>query len=164
MNRSEGYTLFEILVVLGILALVVGLVYPSLTGILNRARMNGTVRDLATYLKFSREKALAEQEVIAVVLRRQERDVTIFGADNKVLKHYTLADKVHFDRIILDGQDVEDNRAVVWFYPDGRSTGVALILKSDAGRQLRLKTDLLTGTTRIFSPGEKGFEDEVFVQ
>jgi prepilin-type N-terminal cleavage/methylation domain-containing protein len=164
-NRAAGYTFFEIIVVLVIVAVISALVYPSLSATLDNARMNGAARDLVTLLKYAREKARAEQITTAVVLRQAEKDLTIFDDEDQVIKHYPLWDQLVFQRILLDGIPVETNDAVVWFYPDGRSTGVALILGvEDSGRQLRLKTDILTGNTRIYRPGEEGFEDELFVQ
>jgi len=97
-----------------------------------------------------------------VVLRQQESDLTLFDQSGKTLKHYQLWEKIAIQRLILDGYDVTDNRAVVWFYPDGRSTGIAMVLRDVNGRQLRLKTDILTGNTRVYNPGERGFEDEIF--
>jgi prepilin-type N-terminal cleavage/methylation domain-containing protein len=163
MQRSNGgFTLFEITVVLVILAITGLLVYPSFKTTVEKARMDAAVRDVASLLKYAREKAMGEQEVVSVVLRRQEADLTIFNRSGKSLKHYKLWEKVAFQRLILDGLEVREDRAVVWFYPDGRSTGIAMILRSEAGRQLRLKTDILTGNTWIYGPGEKGFEDEIF--
>ena len=163
MRRSSGgFTLFEITVVLVLIAITGLLVYPSLKTTVEKARMDASVRDLASLLKYAREKAMGEQEVMSVVLRRQEADLTMFDRSGKTLTHYQLWEKVSFPRLILAGQDVQDDRAVVWFYPDGRSTGIAMILRNEAGRQLRLKTDILTGNTRVYGPGEKGFEDEIF--
>jgi prepilin-type N-terminal cleavage/methylation domain-containing protein len=160
--KRDGFTLFEVTVVLVLLAITGALVYPSLKATIEKARMDAAVRDMASLLKYAREKAMGEQEVISVVLRRQEADLTIFDGSGKAIKHYQLWEKVSFQRLILDGLDVTDDRAVVWFYPDGRSTGIAMVLRSEAGRQLRVKTDILTGNTRVYGPGERGFEDEIF--
>lgn len=157
----RGFTLFEIIVVLAIITFVGILVYPSMKTSIDKARMDASIRDLAALLKYAREKALAEQETIAAVIRREEKDLTLFDRRGQSIKHYKLWEKVYFDRVLLDGEESLDNRVVVWFYPDGRSTGVAMVVRNDIGRQLRLKTDLLTGNTRIFQPGEKGFDDEI---
>ncbi|MBN2431166.1 MAG: prepilin-type N-terminal cleavage/methylation domain-containing protein [Acidobacteria bacterium] len=165
MRNLAGYTFLEIVVVLVIVALISALAYPSMSATLDNARMNGTARDLVTLLKYAREKSRAEQMTTVVVLRQEEKDLTIFDDEDQVVKHYPLWDKLLFHRILLDGIPVETNEAVVWFYPDGRSTGVALVLgAAESGRQLRLKTDILTGNTRIYRPGEEGFEDELFIQ
>ena len=160
--RRDGFTMVEVTVVLVILAITGAILYPSLRATLDKARMDASVRDLASLLKYAREKSLGEQEVISVVLRQQESDLTLFDQSGKTLKHYQLWEKIAIQRLILDGYDVTDNRAVVWFYPDGRSTGIAMVLRDVNGRQLRLKTDILTGNTRVYNPGERGFEDEIF--
>jgi len=161
-RRCSGFTFVEVVVVLAILA-VTGLVaYPPLRATLEKTRMESAVRELAALLKYAREKSMAEQETVAVVLRKQEGDLTIFNRRGQSIKYYRLYDKVAFVRLILDGLDVADNRTVVWFYPDGRSTGVAMVVRHESGRQLRLKTDILTGNTRIYAPGESGFDDEMF--
>jgi len=157
----RGFTLFEIMVVLAIFAFVGILVYPSMKTSLDKAKMDASVRDLAALLKYAREKALAEQETIAVVIQREAKDLTLFDRRGQAIKHYKLWERLVFDRVLLDGEELTDKRAVVWFYPDGRSTGIAMGLRNDVGRQLRLKTDLLTGNTRIYQPGEKGFDDEI---
>jgi len=163
-DSRAGFTFLEIIVVLAIIALISALVYSTMSSTLGRARMDGTVRDLVTYMKYAREKARAEQIVTAVVLRRQEKDLTIFDDQDNILKQYMLWEEIIFHRILLDGVEVEENQAVIRFYPDGRSTGLALIIGTENGRQKRLKTDILTGNTRIYSPGEEGFEDEIFIQ
>lgn len=160
--RRSGFSYVEVVVVLAILAVTGLIAYPPLRATLEKARMESAVRELAALLKYAREKSMAEQETMAVVLRKQEGDLTIFNGRGQSVKHYRLYDKAVFARLILDGLDVPDNRAVVWFYPDGRCTGVALVVRHESGRQLRLKTDILTGNTRIYSAGEKGFEDEIF--
>lgn len=162
--KNGGFTLMELVVVMILFSLVLAIVYPSLNGSIERTRMEGAVRDIAALLKYSREKATAEQEAIAVTIRRVESDLTIFGADNAVIQHYQPDTRIKFAQLMVDGQESPDNQVVIWFYPDGRSSGVAMVLKDENNRQFRLKTDILTGSTKVYAPGDKGFEDEIFRQ
>ncbi len=130
-GRRSGFTYVEVVVVLAILA-VTGLVaYPPLRATLEKTRMESAVRELAALLKYAREKSMAEQETVAVVLRKQESDLTIFNRRGQSIKHYRLYEKAVFARLILDGLDVADNRTVVRFYPDGRCTGVAMVVRHE---------------------------------
>lgn len=162
-RNAAGFTLLEIVVVLALIAITGLIIYPSLGTSLEKARMDGCVRDVATLLKYAREIASAEQVVVAVVVRAKEKDLTVFRG-TKAAKHYQLWRRVFFSKILVEGESQVENEAVIWFYPDGRSTGLAMIFKNEDGRQLRVKTDILTGYTRVFAPGEDGFNDDSFEQ
>lgn len=164
MLSRRGFTLLEVVVVLVILAVTVAIVYPSMGASLERARMDSAARELASLIKYAREKALTEQEFVGVLIHPREGTVAIQLQSGEYIRHFSLPKGVGFSRILLDGAMASDERALLWFYPDGRSTGLAIVLRHEGGRQLRLLTDILTGTTKVLGAQDREFYDAAFGQ
>jgi len=59
--RRDGFTMVEVTVVLVILAITGAILYPSLRATLDKARMDASVRDLASLLKYARRSPWASR-------------------------------------------------------------------------------------------------------
>jgi len=69
---------------------------------------------------------------------------------------YSLPQSVRIEEIRI-GEEVsrdETARCVIFFYPDGRSTGGQILFQNDRGRKLSLIVDRITGSAGIKEPGE----------
>jgi uncharacterized protein (TIGR02596 family) len=65
-HRSFAFTLLELLVVLGIMAVIFGLAVPSLTGISEGRSLNDAASQLIAYLDAARQQALAQSKNVEV--------------------------------------------------------------------------------------------------
>ena len=66
MARCRGFTLVEALVVLALLALVLGLAVPGLTGLRGRQQLQAQAEDFWNSLMLARAQALLEQQHVTV--------------------------------------------------------------------------------------------------
>ena len=72
LGSSAGYSLLELMVVLGILALIAVVAVPAMSGSIERMTLAGDARDLATQLRTLRENALDQQTEVEVTLSGSE--------------------------------------------------------------------------------------------
>lgn len=66
-DKRRAFTLIELLMVIGIIALLAALGIPAIKGLTNSNKSAGAVRQLADDLKFARSKAIAERTTVYVV-------------------------------------------------------------------------------------------------
>ncbi len=161
-NREKGFTLFEIVVVLVIIALVLTISFPMVFRSLQKSKTRAAARDVGTFLKYTRELAISRQEILGIKVLKEARKLELIDTSGKILKKIVLPKNVYFYKIAVDGEFVSEEGKIFWFYPDGRIPGFAIIIKDKSGYQIKLKSDIFSGFVRIVKPSDKDYRNEVF--
>jgi len=151
-DGSSGYTLTELMIVLGILAVVLGLGGIWLSSQLPQYRLNGAVRQIRADLLGARAQAV-----------RQRNEVRIFFADPQ---HYDILDDDNNNGRADPGEAVEarsiqeefagvaiqsNNNPI--FYPRGTASSLATIRVSNASGEKKI-TIAITGRVQVKSPDD----------
>ena len=142
--REDGFTLLELLVVMGILALALALVAPSL----NSARLGMAVRSAGYELAANLRSARA-----AARETNTERVLTIDVGGRRYWAEGVVAPRQLPQRIALDltvpaSERVGAGMARIRFFPDGSTSGARVVL--DDGRvSAAIRVDWLTGDVRL---------------
>ena len=131
-RADSGYTLFELLVVLVLLAFIATLASPRLAGLVPGVSLDRAVTQISTQLRAARSDARRTSRHVTVALNAEEQSVQRDG--NVVLR---LTDA----RLSLAGQNATE---IIVFYPDGSSSGGAFQLISGA-RARSLEVDWFNG-------------------
>ena len=162
IGKWKGFTLFEVVVVLVIIALVLTISFPMVSRALQKSNVRASARDVGTFLKYTRELSISRQEILGVKILKEEGKLELLDTSGKIIKKVHLPQNVFFYKIAVDGTEVNEEGRICWFYPDGRVPGFAIIVKDKNGYQIRLKSDIFSGFVRIVKPGDRDFKDEVF--
>ena len=142
--RIKGFTLLEILLVLGILAMASLVVFPNITGLETRT-FNARVREAHTLLNYARRTAVVSgQPGVAsfFVVPLEERE-SVPPSPFQVGSW----DGSGMELVFQDsaGRDMEiEGLLEITFYPEGGSTGGILILSSQ-DRQASITINPFTG-------------------
>ena len=152
VRHEEGFSLFELIVVLVLLAIVAAVILPSFTTGMQGIRLNTAARDMVTKLKQARSRAIAEQRSYRVA----------FGSPGQEEPTYSITDdygveveKIELPRgfkLILDSE-VEP---VVSFYPNGRSSGFQLLIQNPGEYRLVVEVDRISGLAKARKPDKEG--------
>ncbi len=123
---SRAFTLIEIMIVVGIIGLILAAGVPSLLKMIQREGMRKTVSDVTDLLGDARAQA---------ILKGQDAYVSFRPANNQLGSSFgrsvTLPDGVAMEAIginLMDFSQTEESK--VWFYPNGTSDELTLVLHS----------------------------------
>ena len=141
-QATAGFTLLELIVTLGILAVVIALVTPSIGRGTEAVRMRAEVAGFSAMLRHARERAIVSQKPQAVVVDPSSQRVSVRagGPEGEVRESRALAES-------MTVQAVPPPALTVQFDARGGSSGGDFRLSSGA-ITWRVTVDALTGRVR----------------
>lgn len=113
---EQGFTLFELLLVLSIIAAAMALVLPSLSAGLSSLRTKSTALEVSAELARARERSV-----------RERRAYYVEAAQGALLVKTSHGKEISLP--VKDGMRVEVASAIT-FYPDGLSSGGQITLRA----------------------------------
>ena len=139
--RSEGgFTLLELMAVMALLALLVGLVLPSLMRSWERAGSRANIRTLTSALRLARSEAATQGHRVRLFLNLKNGRFQVEGSKQQgELTGMRLIDP-H-----LVWVDPEKRQGYIAFYSDGSSSGGKIVLEEPAGQRHLIVVQPITG-------------------
>lgn len=140
-HRAEaGFTLLELLAVLGLMGLLMGLVLPNLLHSWQREQNRVAMRGLTVALRTARSQAVTSGRRVRLFLNLRDGRYRLEGSDLEgVLTGVSLGDA----RLVWQNQD--KSQGYIAFYGDGSSSGGNLALVNPNGSRYLLKVASITG-------------------
>lgn len=140
---AGGFTLFEVLIVLAIVALVSATMVPMIARHTGAGRAEQTAREIAAALRQARSDAIADNADDGVVIDTEQRTYRVAGGPAK-----RLPATVELSLVTAASEVREGFQGAIRFFPDGSSTGGEIaIVQGDAA--FRVSVDWLTGRIAI---------------
>jgi len=141
-QRARGVTLLELMVVITLIAVAGGLVFPSVSAGLDRLRLKSAAERLAATLRYAREHALHRQTVCQVTVDPERRVVEFeeLGGDGGRRRSWELPPEI--------AVRAERPRALL-FSPDGGVPRLHLELVGARGRTATIEFDFLTALPQV---------------
>lgn len=140
----RGFTLFEVLVVFVIFALLLTIVPAILPNVIASSQTKTATRDLAANLKKIRSQAISRQQEMTLSL---DIDKKVFFINNKE-KKLPLSDDTSLSIITAQSEQLSKNKGQIRFFPDGSSTGGQIKL-NHAKKDYLIDVNWLTGKVKI---------------
>lgn len=139
----RGFSLLEILVVVGLFALATGLMAFVLGGGYQGRQLRQAAQEVALALKFTRGQALASGQAQLFTLDVQTRQWDAAGK-----RHGQLPDPIQVEVVTARQEQVAPEVARIRFFPDGSATGGGVTV-SRGRAQWRVAVDWVTGRVRM---------------
>ncbi|PKM12098.1 MAG: type II secretion system protein GspH [Gammaproteobacteria bacterium HGW-Gammaproteobacteria-5] len=139
---SRGVSLIEVLLVVGLLALALGLFSGMLGSGLDGLRLRNASKELAAQLRYTRAAAIhtGEPQVLAL-----DVDAAHWRTGRR---QGDLSGKPTLDVLTAAQEQVQEGEARIRFFPDGSSTGGSITL-SKGKASWRIDVLWLTGAIRL---------------
>ena len=120
LNRktSKGFSLIEVLVVIGLLLILFGIALPAFRNYQPNLHLSGSARNLASDLRSVQESAVAEQIVYGIVFYPSEKKYEIkkFGQTPSLVRTVSLPSQIQSMTIT---QDIINNGNTIKYNPYG---------------------------------------------
>jgi general secretion pathway protein H len=139
-GREAGFTLLELLVVVGILALATSISWPLMRNTSVAHRLDGATSDIVATARMARAEAMRTGNEVALILDMTERRYGAPGATGP----RTLPGGVAIEVQLPAGEQVSPSSGRIRFFADGASTGGRVILRAGT-RTAAIDIDWLTG-------------------
>ncbi len=162
-RRNLGFTLIELLIVMTIITIAFFALRPSFGGVLRGTRERTAVRQLVGMFTAAHAEAVARGRLVRVVFEPNrhaffpeiqlapEVDRTAFDPLPLLGKRVVRVPE-HLSLMSLEVRGSEQRdvaRTDIYFYPDGRTDGVVMVLGGGRGREVRVAVSPATGRVRI---------------
>jgi general secretion pathway protein H len=137
---EAGFTLLELMAVTALLALLVGLVLPSLMRSWERAGSRANIRKLTSALRLARSEAATQGHRVRLFLNLKNGRFQVEGSKQQgELTGMRLVDP-H-----LVWEDQEKRQGYIAFYGDGSSSGGKVVLEEPTGKRHLIEVQPITG-------------------
>jgi general secretion pathway protein H len=137
---SGGFSLLELLVVIGIMSLVVGLAPSAVTKFKEAADYRTLVREVTTGLLAARRQAALVGKSVAFFVDLPNRRFGIEGMTSG-----SFPDNIDVRAEVAAMELSQDSVARIRFFPDGGATGGSFLIARPRGGGVRVKVDWLLG-------------------
>jgi general secretion pathway protein H len=147
--RQRGFTLIEIVVVVGLIALLTAVIAATVTGGLGSAKVRAASKDLVAALRFTRSQAVVKRESQVLMLDVGRHAYRAPGRD-----WVELPEAMQLSMLTAAQEQVDDEIGQIRFYADGSSTGGNIELRR--GEALwRIDVAWLTGEVRLSADSQR---------
>lgn len=142
MRRHRGFSLIELLMVVGLMAIALALFSGAIGGGLDGLRLRNAAKEVVAQLRYARVTAITSGEATAFTL-------DVDSAHWKTgRREGDLPGKPTLDVMTAAQEQVEAGVARIRFFPDGSSTGANITLSKGSARWL-VEVRWLTGEVRL---------------
>ena len=148
-SRRRGVTLIEMLLVVTIIALVVGITYPSVSSGLDSIRLVSACDSVASFLNQAMNRASRRQQVVEVAVDPAKRQLRMLSTEPGSDRTLDLPDSV---RILAVRPAVEESETATRrfiFYPGGAVLGLSIELANLKGRRRIVHINPITGVPEM---------------
>ena len=150
INKADerGVTLIELLIVATLIALVVGLSFPSAAAGVDSLRIRSASDKIVAFLNTALDRSERRQQVVEIRISVRENAISARTADLSFNRTFEVPDPIRITAVepaLADGANPGVQRRFL-VYPGGTAPRIAIDLASHDGRRRRVVVDPVTGT------------------
>ena len=147
--RERGVTLIEMLVVVILIALMVGITFPSISCGLDSIRLASAADSVVGFLNSGLNRAERRQQVVEVTIDPKAEALVLRSTELNYERRLTLPDGVLIAAVLPPLQGNAEAPRRFYLYPGGSVPGFGLTLASRKGTRRIVRVDPITGVPRI---------------
>lgn len=190
-RADRGFSMIELMFVVTVLAVLVAVAMPRLSGSRDRAALETTAHQMARLAAYARQVAVTRQGEAVLVLRRDrgewfleaplkpgertrdrrqtarvkamERDRRDDGRTPLESEEATrrLENKVMFGKVLIADEEARAGDVEIIFYPNGAATGTVIELTNEKGRRMTVEIEAATGRASAYFGDPKTFGEKL---
>lgn len=152
-SRETGVTLLEMMIVIALMALLIGITFPSIGAGLESLRLRSASEDIVASLNSALTRANRRQDAVQVIISPVRRSVVTQPVHNTTPHIVTLPDDIRIARVLPDiGERLDESGNLAdrdfFIYPDGSVPSIIIDLVNNRGFHRLVAVDPITGVAR----------------
>lgn len=160
-SKIQGFTLFELMIVVMLMGLISGIVLPRLAGSLSASKVRTSVKQTSAILRYARNLAVNDQKVWSVKFDPTTSKISLLpsvdaddGDDGEIEKRQSFEKKIYqlplevkiLKMVTAKGERVSNDQSFeVFFYPAGSCSGGEIFLTTERKGIYRISVGFPTG-------------------
>ncbi|HEY3743265.1 MAG TPA: prepilin-type N-terminal cleavage/methylation domain-containing protein [Bryobacteraceae bacterium] len=153
-RAQAGVTLLEIMVVMVIVAIMAGAVYPSVASSLDGIRLSSSADEIVAFLNGAVERANRRQVAVEVTIDKAARTIVLHSTEPGFERRYELPSNVTLVAIepeLPGGASNSANGEVrrFYIYPGGTAPRIGVGIANHNGALRMIRIDPITGAPKI---------------
>lgn len=154
-KTESGVTLIELMVVTGIIALIIGIAFPSITSGIDSLRLNGAANGIVNFFNSGLSRAERRQQVVAITILKTRNSLEMHSSEAGFARTLELPDGVTIAAVlprISEVEEVDDSPRTFMLYPGGAVPGFGIELINRRNVHRLVRVDPITGVPRVEAP------------
>ncbi len=137
------------IVVVTIISLMAGLMYPSITSGLDGLKLNTTSDEIVAFLNGAIERANRKSVPIEVTVLRGENAIVVRSTEPNFMRRLDLPQGIALQKILPETSVDSIAPRVFVIYPGGTVPRVGVLISTSQGRRRVIRIDPITGSPMI---------------
>ncbi|HWR52071.1 MAG TPA: prepilin-type N-terminal cleavage/methylation domain-containing protein [Bryobacteraceae bacterium] len=147
--RRRGVTLLEMLIVVGIIALLAGISFPTVTAGLETLRLNSACDSLVAFFNEALSRAERRQEVVEVTVLKAERRLTMHSSRAGFERRLQLPEGITIRSVLPAVSGDADAPRTFALFPGGAAPRFGIEIAGSRSTRRIVRIDSMTGVPRI---------------
>jgi len=149
---AAGVTLIEMMVVVGLISLMIGISYPSITSGIDTLRLTAATNSVASFLDSGLSRAERRQQLVEIAISKQDNSIEMRSSERGFFRKLQLPEGISIVQVLPQLPENPDQKRTFLLYPGGTvpPLGVQLINRRNVQRVVRV--DAITGVPRVENP------------
>jgi type II secretion system protein H len=173
MNKKNGFTYLELVVVILVIAVLSSVTLPSMRGVFIGSKLKTTARELYTMLKYAQGAAIFQRKIIELRIDTAQNKYKLV-LDNEGEKKVRERKYSRIESVVQLPREVvfamvntpvttkkKQELKSILFYPDGSSSGGEITLISKNNRKFSIFIYPSTGFVELIDESKKSKEQKI---
>jgi general secretion pathway protein H len=143
-DAQAGFTLLELMIALGIFALVTAVAMPLLSRPTGDTALVATARQIASFMRMARATAIRDNDERQMTVDLAARQFWVAGVAGPA----PIARGIAVDVVAPEKELSRGSEARIRFHPDGSTSGGQVVLTA-AGHRVTVELDWMTGHANV---------------
>jgi prepilin-type N-terminal cleavage/methylation domain-containing protein len=146
---TSGVTLIEMMVVVGLIALMAGISYPAITSGIDSMRLKAASNSVVSFLDSGLSRAERRQQVVQIIISKVDNSMEMQSTEPGFSRTLQMPEGVSIVQVLPPLPENPDAPRTFFLYPGGTvpPLGVQLINRRNVQRVVRV--DPITGVPHI---------------
>ncbi len=153
MNRGPdpraGVTLLEMMIVVTIIGLMVGILFPTVSAGVETLRLNEATNQIVSFLNDALNRAERREQAVEIAISRRDHTLTMESTQSGFQKKIELPQSISIVRVLPDSDEPADGPRRIMIYPGGAVPRVGVEIANERKSHRIVRVDPITGVPRV---------------